>query len=416
MPALAPLAVGLFFNPSAFARADELPTLREFATDKSGLYLKVTLANMVKTSKLKPGDVVEGALARDVYSAVHKEFSAGTRVKLTVDHLERRSRARSDHWPWVVNAFTPKHETYPVFGEATIADGLSEKKLSVSLISVSRMREVHAQAKKKRQGKPLSANDGAVETNPENGKKAATPTMVLEAFLTDGTKETVTEGQAPKVSEWDRNDVVAAGTRCRILLLTDVSASKSKLGDLIKARLLEPVMQDSKIMLPAGALIEGKVMKKTPPRMLSRPGSLYLTFNQITLPEGMRIPIAASLAGAELNRQSHTKMDAEGGLHGDRPGAAWMAINIGMTAGIAKEVDDGVQLVIEAIVSTATDASTAGTSRIASTCISGIYLATRHGRDVVLPRFSELEISLDRPVSLSMGAMIPADAGGAGEK
>src|ERR1035441_1171278 len=31
-----------------------------------------------------------------------------------------------------------------------------------------------------------------------------------------------------------------------------------------------------------------------------------------------------------------------------------MAINLGMTAGISKEVDDGVQLVIETIVSTAT--------------------------------------------------------------
>jgi hypothetical protein len=44
-----------------------------------------------------------------------------------------------------------------------------------------------------------------------------------------------------------------------------------------------------------------------------------------------------------------------------------MLINIGVTAGIAKEVDDGAQLVIEAIVSTATDASTAGTARIVAT-------------------------------------------------
>jgi ABC-type antimicrobial peptide transport system ATPase subunit len=93
-------------------------------------------------------------------------------------------------------------------------------------------------------------------------------------------------------------------------------------------------------------------------------------------------------------------MDAEGGLHGERPGKAWMAINIGVTAGLAKEVDDGVQLVIEAIVSTATDASTAGTARIAATCVSVLYMATRKGRDVVLPRFTEVDISLDRPASL----------------
>jgi hypothetical protein len=77
-----------------------------------------------------------------------------------------------------------------------------------------------------------------------------------------------------------------------------------------------------------------------------------------------------------------------------------------MTAGISKEVDDGVQLVIEAIVATATDASTAGTSRIVSSCVSGIYMATRKGRDIVLPRFTEMEITIDRPLSVSTTPVI----------
>ncbi len=195
-----------------------------------------------------------------------------------------------------------------------------------------------------------------------------------------------------------------------------MSASKSKPGDAVQARLLEPVLLDSKVVLPAGSLIEGKVIKKTPPRWLSRAGSLYLTFTDLTLFAGKRVPIAASLAGAELDERSHTKMDAEGRLHGERPGKAWMAINLGMTAGIAKEVDDGLQLVIEAIVSTATDASTAGTGRIVASCVSGVYMATRHGRDVVVPRFTEMDISFDRPVSLNAAAEIQSSASSAGGK
>jgi len=81
-----------------------------------------------------------------------------------------------------------------------------------------------------------------------------------------------------------------------------------------------------------------------------------------------------------------------------------MAINIGVSAGLSKEVDDATQLIIEALVSTATDASTAGTARIVSSCISGIYMVTRHGRDVVLPRFTEMDISLDRPLSVNRNA------------
>jgi len=77
-----------------------------------------------------------------------------------------------------------------------------------------------------------------------------------------------------------------------------------------------------------------------------------------------------------------------------------MAINIGVTSGIAKEADDSIQLIIEAVVSTATDASTAGVGKIVAACASGLFLLTRHGRDVVLPKFTEMNIVLDRPLFL----------------
>jgi hypothetical protein len=87
-----------------------------------------------------------------------------------------------------------------------------------------------------------------------------------------------------------------------------------------------------------------------------------------------------------------------------------------MTAGLGKVADDGMQLVIEAIVSTATDVSTAGTGRIVASCVSGIYLATRHGRDVMLPRFSEMDITLERPISLDSRPTIASSDVAAGSK
>ncbi len=377
----------------------------------SGLYIKVRLSDPVKMSKLKSGDVVQGSLTGDVYSTDRKLFSSGSAVRLTVDHLEKRKRTPNDHWPWVVNAFTPRHENYPVFKSATVVQDQVETPIQVSMISSSRMREVHAKAKK---NAPISASatsspaatgttNGEVEATQSGRKKSPTPTLVLEAFGIQNSPDSPAAGNEAASPEPDVTAIAAlpAGTHCKILLLGTVSASKSKPGDPVRARLLEPVLLDSKLALPAGTLIEGKVVKQTPPRMLSRPGSLYLTFTDLTLPGGNHFPIAASLAGIELNERSHTRMDAEGRLHGERPGMAWMAINLGMTGGISKVADDGLQIVIEALVSTATDVSTAGAGRIASTCASAIYLATRHGRDVVLPRFTEMNISLDRPLSLS---------------
>ncbi|HUI43469.1 MAG TPA: hypothetical protein VL523_16010, partial [Terriglobia bacterium] len=79
---------------------------------------------------------------------------------------------------------------------------------------------------------------------------------------------------------------------------------------------------------------------------------------------------------------------------------AWMLINLGVLGGISKVGDDGLQLVIEAVVSTATDASTAGVARIFAASGSGVFMVTRHGRDVALPRFTEVNIMLNRPLRL----------------
>ncbi len=417
------LAGGILANPAVCRSADDPPAGNSPAAVDPALYLKVRLTSRVKMSKLKPGDTVEGNLSRDVYSSDRKLFPAGSSIRLTVDHLEKRKRIPNDHWPWVIQAFTPRHENYPIFKTAEVEQDTGETQLRVSLISVSRMREVHATAKK---GKPGSAPDsekGAVQVGPATAKKPAVPTLILEAFGIGDTFSPAVSKNETESAEIDSSEtssalpeMLPAGTRCKILLLGSVSASKSKPNDPVQARLLEPVILSSKVIVPAGSVFEGKVVKKTPPRWLSRSGSLYLTFTELTFPGGHRISITASLAGAELDQRSHTRMDAEGQLHGERPGKVWMAINIGVTAGIAKEVDDGVQLVIEAIVETATDASTAGTARIVASCVSGLYLATRHGRDVILPRFTEMDISLDRPTPLNAAAEIAPSGAATGGK
>jgi hypothetical protein len=402
-------------------RAPDSTSANSSVSVNSSLYVKVQLDRPLKLSKLKPEDTVEGTLARDVYSSDRELFPAGSRVRLAVDHMEKRRRTPDDHWPWVVKAFTPRHELYPVFKTATVSGASGESALKVSLISISRKREVQAQAKKMKSGKHTD-DGGSVEVSKSGGLygsgKLATPMMVLEAFGVEPEKAASSEPQPEAQSGPDLSglETLPAGTACKILLLGNVSASKSKAGDLVQARLIEPVLVNSRVVLPAGSLFQGEVVKRTPPRWGSRSGSLYLTFTSVTLPGGNLIQIAASLAGAELDRGSHTRIDSEGQLRGERPGKAWMAINIGVTAGLAKEVDDATQLIIEAIVSTATDASTAGTSRIVSSCISGIYMVSRRGRDVVLPRFTEMDISLDRPLSMTRSAetavVVPSEPNG----
>ncbi len=389
---------------------------------ESSVYVKVQLEATVKVSALKPGDVIEGKLAQDVYSGDRELFPAGSRVRLTVDKLARRRRVPNDHWPWVVNVFTPRHENYPTFQSAVISlpEG-KEVPLRVSLIFINRETEVRAQAKTKKADhqaagtatQPADASAGptplptqteskdAASKNAGSGKTEARNKgvfVILEAA--NPTETSAVPGESSSSGASPDSVTLASGTRAKIILLGGVSASKSRPGDSFQARLVEPVRLDSKVVLPEGTLLGGKVVTRTPPRMLSRAGSLLLSFTDLTLPGRAGVPAVASVTAAELDQGSHTKIDAEGKLHGDRPGKAWMAINLGVTAGIAKVSDDTLQLIIEVFVSTATDASTAGTGRIVAACASGLFLLTRHGRDVVLPRFTEMNISFDRPVSL----------------
>jgi hypothetical protein len=377
------------------------------AAANSSLYLKVQLDHPLKLSKLKQGDVVQGKLVRDVYSSSRKLLPAGLQVRLLVDRMEKRRRIPDDHWPGVVKLFTPRHENFPVFKTATVSGASGETTLQVSLISIGRRREVHAQAKRRGSGSQ-GGNVEVSESNAAQGsQKAAPPTMILEAVGKENQESPSASGDGTDspISDLSNTDLsstetLPAGTSCKIALLTNVSASGNKPGDMVQARLIEPVLSNSRVVLPAGTLFEGNVARKLSPRWGSRAGSLALSFTGMTPPSGNVTPIAASLAGAELDRRSHTKIDAEGQLHGERPGKAWMAINMGVTAGLAKEADDTLQLIIEAVVSTATDVSTAGVGRIVAAGVSGIYMVSRKGRDVVLPRFTEMDITLDRPLSV----------------
>src|SRR5262249_2531960 len=228
---------------------------------------------------------------------------------------------------------------------ATVIEHGKEQSLQVSMIAAQRMQKVQANTKQGPQTEKEQKEHGAVVTAKSNKKEKTPFSVVLEAKEPADLVSFARVGSSATGSVSFSNQILPIGTRFKVVLLGEATASKSKPGDVIQARLLEPVMLNSTVALPAGSLFEGKVLKTIAPRMLSRAGSLYLTFTNLTIPSGNRVQLAASLAGAELDQRSHTKMDTEGQLHGEHPGKAWMAINLGVTAGVAKVADDTLQLI-----------------------------------------------------------------------
>ena len=380
------------------------------AAANSFLYLKVQLDPNLKPASLKPGDVVEGELVRSVYWRYQEVLPKGGRVRLLVDRIERRKRVMNDHWPWAIKAFAPRHEKYPTFRTAQVwlAGGRSLN-LQISLLSITQNVAVRAEWGKKRPhcdptepnapevGLTLISNPGTIAS------KAKTPparfTASLQAFVNPADLPADPGNQASL--PYAEKMAISAGTQAKVVLLDGVSASGSHPKDAFQALLIEPISVGSTVLVPAGSVLEGKVAKAQKPRIMSRSGSLLLSFTFIINPDGTANRVDASVSGVTLDRHSHARIEAEGEIRGDRPGAAWLLMNLGVTGGLAKVADDGTQLMVQAIVSTATDASTAGTSRIIAACVSGVFMLTRHGRDVVLPKFTEMEITFNRPVVLS---------------
>jgi hypothetical protein len=207
---------------------------------------------------------------------------------------------------------------------------------------------------------------------------------------------TIPEGSNPRSLSLE---TAVQGTHARLRLMEDVSASKNQPGDSFEASLIEPVLLGKGVLLPEGSIFTGHIARRTRPRMLSRPGKLYLRFNRLTVPTGRTAAISATPVSVEVDRGSQMTIDSEGVLHGGRTGWRRRLLDLGITAGIAKVTDDSAQLIIELLVSSATDASTAGVSRIIAAGTSGLYFITRHGHDVFLPKYTEMDISLNQPIS-----------------
>ncbi len=381
--AIVPLALAA--NPRR-----DVPAQANMARNSGGVYLEVNVDRHVQLSALRPGDVLQGTLAHHVYSGDRKIFSAGDSIRMIVSGLRRVRTARRGYWPWVVSALIPSHTSYPTFRTAYVSSAhRAETPLRVSLLSAGHLVQIYLHLKPE-------------EKSRTREWKRADPnvTLILHAELQPAALfATAAVPSHPAVAMQQRQ--IPAGTQARVILLRSVSASGNHAGDTFSARLLEPVRQNSKIVLPEGTLFQGKVEMQRPPRWLSRPGSLRMAFTELTLPSGSTSSVVVSLAGAELKQKARVRLGPEGELTGGREGTAWTLINFGTAAGIAKLTDDSLQLILEAVIASATDASTAGLARIVAGCATGLFLVTRRGRDVILPQYTEMTIIFERPVTLT---------------
>ena len=357
--------------------------------------------------KTAPGATLEGKLARSVFWRDTEVFPKGSPVRLVVDKIESQKKACAvDDRPFVIHLFAPRHDLVARFRSVNVLmPGGVQVPLRATFIALAQREELRAETEKPAAKGGDSAECEGGRTPRSKPQKSVAPLVLTLQVEPEGTTfPALAAARGGKPSSGPESCpepcTIPDGTRMPVALLQGVSAAKSPQGQSFQAVLLEPVRVGSAIAIPQGSVLVGVLAKRVPPRRLYRPGSLHLLFTRLALPNGAATAIAASPVAAEVDGGTHMTMDSEGRIHAQNPGKARFLLDFGVTGGISKVSDDTTQLIIEAISSTATDASTAGVARFAAMGATGIFLLTRHGRDVSLPPYTEIDVSLSRTMSV----------------
>ncbi len=101
------------------------------------------------------------------------------------------------------------------------------------------------------------------------------------------------------------------GSTIQVKLLDRLSSTENEKGDRFKAQVARDVQQNGKVLIPVGATIEGRVSAVSSGRFGGH-GSLRLTPDSVTLPDGSRFALRAETSGAP---GTNTRISDEGAIN-----------------------------------------------------------------------------------------------------
>lgn len=184
-----------------------------------------------------------------------------------------------------------------------------------------------------------------------------------------------------------------AGLSIPATLTTSISTQAAQSGDFIQAAVSENVHVTGWTYIPAGSTLSGSITEAKEGRMFNRSGSLGVTFNRLTLPNGQALNIEAHVVGS-IGRYS----DNDGTYHGEGWGS-----KIG---GFVERA--GIGAGGGALFGTAIGAISGGgigTGAWSGAAIGGGIgvlddLMFRKGKNVIIHSGTPLQVQLDQPVQI----------------
>ena len=238
---------------------------------------------------------------------------------------------------------------------------------------------------------PPSATSTQEDARPE----AATTPAPIATATTEAPQTTRLQPTQPAKPVTQTDDATSAasammlpvGTTVRMKLETALSTITNKAGDTFAGRVTEAVTLDGQTIVPVGASVEGKVLRVDDPRRIKGVPSIDMRPETITMPDGQRYALAASIVDTSDTR--HLDVNDEGRIKGHgHDGTDTRNLAIGASAGA------GVGLLI-----THTPMGAAVGGAVGATAATVKWLMTRH--EAMLPAGTEIFMELSRPLSLN---------------
>jgi hypothetical protein len=358
---------------------------------ESGALMRAEVANHVDWSHMPKGSVLEAKLTFPLYAGEQVALPAGTALRVTVISSEK-VHDHSGFWRKtghaIVRSFNPLEKNpAPQYRVTLDSAELLQPSGEWSPVDVSVVRAAAAVIVSPK-GNPHTSRHCETPGQAPGSKNRLAQTMVLK-LSSEFPLLPPLNATAPQPGS------LSADRRARAYLLTRLSASESREGDKFQAQLAEPVRLGDRIFAP-GSFLEGRVVRRAPPRILSRAGKLHLRVDQITAQDGSALHVSGILSQAEADARARFFLDEEGNLRGRKPGIKSGLVDLGMSYALGKVSDDLAETPIRALGASMSNAAVANAARYVGIAGAVTFLVTRHGRDVQLPKYAEIEVDFGR--------------------
>ena len=187
---------------------------------------------------------------------------------------------------------------------------------------------------------------------------------------------------------------VPAGTALMVRLETTLATFSNRPGDPFRGSITQPVVVNGKTVIPAGAVVEGRVTKVSEPRRISGKPTIGILPEAVIFPNGERFYLDATLTDTNIKGSD---VNSEGQFKGTGHDRRDTIEEGGGTAG---------GMLIGGLVGGPVGVVVGGA--IGAGATTGHWLAQH--RSATLPAGTQLTLELNRP--LTMAATTASNGGG----